>query len=128
MGLQAPTPNDMATEKLVHFNDAANCATTTCIQSIEEILGRSCLSTDIITDKKVLAGPASSGRIFSVKLTLLELPSVNIFLTTKIKYSKTFPVCRFIQKSIPSTHFSEFQLFFFDRLFAQKLKKTPKTR
>merc|ERR1712127_135501 len=83
-----------------------------------------------------MAGSASSGRIFSVKWTLLRLPSVKIFLTTKIKYSKTFPVCRFCQKSKKSTHFSEFQLFFFDRLFAQKLKnpknvffqkkKTPK--
>merc|ERR1712153_247633 len=71
------------------------------------------------------ARPAPAG-FFSVKWTFIGLTSVNIFLMTKIKYSKTFPVRRFIQKSIPSTHFSEFQPFFFDRLFAQKLKKTKK--
>merc|ERR1712086_413368 len=71
------------------------------------------------------ARPAPAG-FFSVKWTLLELPSVKMFLTTKIKYSKTFPVCRFIQKSKKSTHFSEFQLFFFDRLFAPKTQKTQK--
>ena len=50
--LQVPTPNDMATEQLVHFNHDANFATTTYTQAIEEILGKSAVNTDISTDKQ----------------------------------------------------------------------------
>ena len=49
--LQVPTQDDLATEQIIHFNHLANFAITTYMQAIEDILGRSALNTDIITDK-----------------------------------------------------------------------------
>ena len=49
--LHVPTPKQMATEQVVEFNPLANFASTTYLLIIEDILGRSALSTDIITDK-----------------------------------------------------------------------------
>ena len=74
----------------------------------------------------LLAGPASSGRIFSVKWTFIGLTSVNFFSNDKDKILQDVSSLPFYPKTRSVDSLFRIPSFCFDRFFAEKLKHSKK--